>query len=379
MFDIITSPTGSSNFSLPLSCATVELHYHRTTGVQEEDSGKCSTGLRVYEGAQVLAAFLFQYLKVLVGPLPHQSSNESVIVIELGCGCGLAGFCAAHCMKEKRDIIKIIFTDASSECLSLVRSSGVLQGIVIEAGLERNHSMQLTSPEERRSRLHGITFPLVWGEESQVPNLHEMLSRFFFDSSQSSYKDILGISTRVPLILGSDLMYYRVDVDHLVSTVARLLTQFSSKTDLDNSNTYNNDIPGLAVLSHFMRMSNGRKQLWSSCQFFGLGIVSVNLSAFLDPSVVLSRGWGGLEVVLMFFKSSGKREKMEETESEILEKKNEIDKGDVAKAKKILQGRIELFPGNEESSEKQRANKLLLHIEPYTFDTVEESLFWPCL
>lgn len=379
VFDIITSPSGSSTLSIPLWCATVELHYRRTTGVNEQNSEKCSTGLRVYEGAQVLAAFLFQYLKILMGPPPHPSVAERVGILELGCGCGLAGFCAAHCLQDAGERINVIFTDASPECLELVRLSGSLQGISVETALGSEPSIHCTSAPEKRTTVHGITFPLVWGDKKQVRKLSDRLSTLPLHSRLSCDTGCAHDNVRLPLILGSDIMYFRVDVHRLVSTIAALFAEFSAKEVFNRTSVGKEGIPSLAVLSHFMRIPNGRQQLWNSCQASGLGIVRVNLAAFLDLDVVLSRGWGGLEVVLVFPKSRGEVLLDTEVGDELLKKKWKIDKDDVEKVRSMLRKWIRISKWDEESHEKHLGNTLLQHIEPYSFCIAEEPLIWPDL
>lgn len=378
VFGVITSPRGSSNFSIPLSCASVELHYHQTTGTTGGNSEKCSTGLRVYEGAEVLSAFVFQYLTVLLGSLPPVSGTEQAVVVELGCGCGLAGFCAVHCIKKCGESLKVVFTDASSDCLALVRSSGTLQGLTILSLSEGTPCLSDTSNSNRETVVHGFTFPLFWGDEFMKRDLHYRLNDFFTSSKVPESETGGRYRIHVPLILCSDIMYYRSDIQSLLSTISSLLTGFSVETDRDAAYADEKCNSSFAVLSHFMRIPNGREQLWNACQVFGLGIVKVNLSAVLDFQVVLSRGWGGLEVVLLFLKEKRKNSRPKNDEQLKCEKGDE-EKEDVFQAQYILRKRIQRFHSVEQIQNIQLGNKLLHCIEPYVWQAPEEHFIWPDL
>lgn len=378
VFDIITSPRGSSYFSIPLSCVSVKLHYRQTTGATGRNSEKCSTGLRVYEGAEVLSAFVFQYLTVLLGSLPPASGFEQAVVIELGCGCGLAGFCAAQCIKKSGESLKVVFTDASSDCLALVRSSGVLQSLNILSLSEASPSGSDVSSRKLEAPVHGFTFPLFWGNEEMKRDLHCRLNNFFAFTGVPESKADGRYRIQVPLILCSDIMYYRSDIQSLLSTISSLLTGFSAEVDKNGHDAEEKSNSSFAVLSHFMRIPNGREQLLNACQVFDLGIVKVNLSACLDFQVVSSRGWGGLEVVLLFLK--GKRRKKGLKNDEQLKSWGEqVEDEDVIHAQCILQKRIQVFHLFERIQDEQLGNKLLHCIEPYALDAPEEHFIWPDL
>lgn len=313
-FDIITSPCGNSTFSIPLACASVETHYMRTTGNEDRQAEICSTGLRVYEGAQVLSSFLVQFSNALLGPVDR---GNSPIVIELGCGCGLVGFSAAHIYKKNNGIV--VFTDASEDCLNLVHSSGSIQDVSVVS-----HNQEIVSCPR------AMTFPLNWSSAG-VKELKELLKHL----SNSSIR----------LILGSDIMYYRVDIDQLVTTIEKLLHS-QSKTS--------NDIPPIAVLCHFMRIPEGRKRLLHSVHNNKLGIVKVDLAGFLEGSVVCTRGWGGLETLILFQKSS--------------------NISDLEGAQRLFAQRRNIFRSLHQDMEGAQCDRISNIIEPYEEHEEVESL-----
>lgn len=283
-FDVITSSGGESRFSIPIACRTVEAHYQRTTGERGKNSDVCSTGLRVYEGAQVLSSLLSQYTAALLGPCAWCSSQISTenhsntkCVIELGCGCALASFTLNKVLKEREQKesyentrICIICTDASEECLDLVRTT---------AQLPFHASTSRETKDAFLCSNHLEAFPFLWGDEGIT-----QLKNFLFSVHQKV--------PMVQLLLGSDILYYRVDIHLLLSTIKQLL----HFTNADRT-----DAP-LAVLCHFMRIPNGREKLLRIAEEMNLCVAQLSLMAFLDSDVVFSRGWGGLEVLLLIEK-----------------------------------------------------------------------------
>lgn len=311
-FEVLARHDGASVIPISLACATVERHYTQTTGNNERQSESCSTGLRVYEGAQALAAFLIQYGAVLVGDCAEPSFAPCVI--EIGCGCGLAGFTTAMTLKELN--IRVVFTDASEECLYLVKCSAESLKMGCEALTEYSSSI-------------ATTYPLTWnsGESAFLSLLHRQEKR------------------AIHLVIGSDIMYYRVDVMDLLSAIRTLLSD-AAECSSD---------PKLAVLCHFMRLADGRRALSECAERIGLRIAQVQLDAFLMPSVVRERGWGGMEVVILFLRRGDSKE------------------SHAAVLKGILKDRCEAFAAAGMHKEAKSSQSLSEHILPYTCESEDQN------
>lgn len=320
VFDILCSSSGSCSQKISLVCATVGLHYTKTTGDAERTSQECATGLRVYEGAQMLSSLLMQYIDALLGP-----RRDDVIpwAIELGCGCGLAGFSALRAMKEKGKKLHLLFTDASRECLEMVCRSGDFQGLQIQP-------CDSASPREGSV---GSVFPLRWSSTG-----FDACAQFM---SRTTYSP-----PSVKLLFGSDILYYRVDVEELVCTIRRLF-ELSAE-------------PIFCILCHFMRIPNGRFKLKEASRKAGVGIVELRTSCFIDPSVMSSRGWGGVEVVLLFPRD--------------IQEQNGNDHQDVLAVKNILMRRANAFSESSKAVEEE-CTTLADHIVEYTLMEEKDTCF----
>ncbi|KAK7194419.1 hypothetical protein NESM_000358300 [Novymonas esmeraldas] len=287
-FDVVTSPDGTSSVAVHLACATATEHYRRTTTaystVATDPADVCSTGLRVYEGAQVLAAFVYRFAAALVPP------QQSCAVVELGCGCGLVSFTLDHVLRTAHasasraapttptTTTAIICTDASEDCLTLVHRSGALMGRSVSHIGGAVEPTPVADAAAVPVTALG-TFRLAWSDDG-VDGLLRQLACRLTD----------GGATAVPLVLGSDLMYYRVDVNALLRTARRLLLASSSTPAAG----------GLIVFAHFMRIPDGERTLAAIArEQQQLAIAAVPLTAFLSAETVAFRGWGGLQLVLL--------------------------------------------------------------------------------
>lgn len=299
-FEVVTTPDGASTLPIRLACATVTEHYQRTTtahsSVASDPAEVCSTGLRVYEGAQVLAAFVFQLGVALLPP------SQPTSVVELGCGCGLVSFTLDHVLRSAATAdagsaptpsryaapTTIVFTDASADCLALVRRSGALaQRTVLEltgtaddvsdAGLVQSSSVELR------------TFRLAWSDEGVDALLRHLPPR-----RPSSCR---ASSAAVQLVLGSDLLYYRVDVNGLLQAARRLL---SRRPGVDGAASGDAEADSFIIFAHFMRIPDGHRKLAAIARDQQrLHISAVPLTAFLSHELVSFRGWNGIELVVM--------------------------------------------------------------------------------
>lgn len=384
-FDVITAEDGSSTLHFNMACATAMEHYTRNTTATAAPHGGCedlalagtadgaerpdvcSTGLRVYEGAQVLSAFLCRY-GLAFSPLrqstweddagtgeankPSAASETETsrqLVVELGCGCGLVGFTASAVFSrrqtsqepnskcEDRDSdanspVTVVFTDASEPCLRLVRRTGELNGLpVLDGGVidalvgspKNGSSTQGSVLRVRKQGLLGVnaverlTFPLAW-DTAGVQRLQRTLAWIKGIPRQGApvtHPPVIPSSVTEPvavdIVLGSDILYYRVDIQALLRTVKQLLLGHTQECGEQRS--YDNKdaarvcdsakagvCDNFCVLCHVMRIPDGRRKLAKEARALGFALAEVPLHVFLsEESVVQARGWGNVEVVVM--------------------------------------------------------------------------------
>ncbi|ESL08551.1 hypothetical protein TRSC58_03744 [Trypanosoma rangeli SC58] len=291
-FEVITAANGVSSLKFDIACATVMNHYIRCTEpcvkqVSEKYESPCSTGLRVYEGAQVLAAFLARFGS---GLLPHTSEHATCEdsnpwIVELGCGCGLVGFTAAELFPG----VSVMFTDASVDCLNLIAATARRHDLpLMQVGA--NGFIEALGTDMHRAL---VSCPLEWCREDtvQLVSFIRRLSKYLKGPKRGS----------VQMVLGSDLLYYRADIKALLTTCKYLL-QYSEDTECNEHNTGSLS-PRVAILSHFVRMPDGDKKLQLAAYELGFGIARVPIEAFVDEDIIQSRGWNGISVVLLFLRS----------------------------------------------------------------------------
>ncbi|PBJ77403.1 hypothetical protein BCY84_06551 [Trypanosoma cruzi cruzi] len=291
-FEVITAENGASSLSFELACATAMDHYIRCTAPHEKQetdkyTSPCSTGLRVYEGARVLAAFVARFGRVLLRYTFEYDTFRypSSWVVELGCGCGLVGFTAATLFPE----LSVAFTDASVDCLNLIGASAERNGLKLIQINGKGFSGVFENNEHRVL----VAYPLEWCEDDTV-RLISTIRRFSNSPNHVKTGDIR-------MVLGSDLLYYRVDIKALLTTCKCLLQSSEETASKDQCNT--SLAPRLAILAHFMRIPDGDAKLQMAAYELGFGIVRVPLEAVVDADVIKNRGWNGISVVLLFLRS----------------------------------------------------------------------------
>lgn len=194
--------------------------------------------------------------------------------MELGCGCGLAGFTAARVYAGAAPPVRVVFTDASKHCLSLVRQSAAAMGLAVTDAIAPATG---TSGGEKNGC---VTQPLLWG----AAGARELSAALGGGAS---------------LVLGSDLVYYRVDLDELLGCCSSLLGGDDEKDGGRGGGLR------FAVLTHFVRVPGGRRLLLRAAQRLSLGAVRVPLASFLPPAVVAERCWQRMEAVLLFRRPCG--------------------------------------------------------------------------
>ncbi|KAH9598680.1 Lysine methyltransferase [Trypanosoma melophagium] len=321
-FEVLASADGTSFLKIELACATVKDHYFLCTKSQtklpNENILKCSTGLRVYEGAQVLAAFFVKFGRML---LPQQSIEESSEasknwVVELGCGCGLVGFTIATIFPQ----LCVAFTDASHDCLGLIEATAKRLGFSFFRS-ECDEFMESTHNTMDRTLL---TFPLEWYKEG-TDQLLSLLRRFCGRKERLLNGDIRAI-------LGSDLLYYRVDIENLLGTCKSLLQ--ASIEENEGENISSRCFPSMVILTHFVRIPDGARKLQTVAYKLGFGIVRVPTEEFIAEEIIRNRGWNGVSVVVLFLRESQKGYDPEVLTSD--EYRRQLEEEDLAKARKLF-------------------------------------------
>lgn len=164
----------------------------------------CFTGVRVYDGAKILAAFLLTNTKIKKF-LSSTTEQQHFNVLELGCGCGLGGCAALEAFlssssssssnNNNTQNFSITFTDMQPHCLELSQQNAIRV-------LQQHETTQKTK----------LTFEqLRWCPEGVES---------FLKNSASSSQSIL---SKFNLILAAELIYFRVDLHALVATIKDLL------------------------------------------------------------------------------------------------------------------------------------------------------------
>ncbi|ORC87514.1 uncharacterized protein TM35_000211200 [Trypanosoma theileri] len=321
-FEVLGSADGTSFLKIEIACATPKDHYFRCTKSETKVEGKnditCSTGLRVYEGAQVLAAFIVMFGRMLLPERSVEGCSEASRnwVVELGCGCGLVGFTTATLFPE----LSVAFTDASHDCLELIEASAKRLGLSLFRG-DCDEFMESTQNVKDRTL---ITYPLEWCKEG-TDQLLSLLGRF------SGRKEHL-LKGDIRAILGSDLLYYRVDIENLLGTCKSLLQASIEGNEEENNGS--RCFPSMVVLSHFIRIPDGERKLQTAAYKLGFGIVRVPIEKYITEEIMRSRGWNGVSVVVLFLRYPEEKYDLEELSKDEFRKQRE--KEDLANAKELF-------------------------------------------
>ena len=186
---------------LKVYCVSRPKHNALCSSQNESFGTTCNTGLRVYDGSTVLAEFLNRPLS--------RALLRDLTVLELGCGCGLAGIVAA------RSARRVVFSDSQPACLSMVARS-----VKDNLGLEVNAAKVATQL-------------FSWDDRDAGP--------------------ALAAHQRYDCIVAAELAYFFVDFDALTSAIATLLTP-----------------EGCAFLCHVNRVPDGNSKLARAAEAHGL-------------------------------------------------------------------------------------------------------------
>lgn len=157
------------------------------------------------------------------------------VVIELGAGCGLGGFVAAHYSKE------CVITDGND----------------IVCNLLHKNKAHLHAQNVRVEKL-------LWGLEEEV-------SRILPDPAQSA-----------DVIIGADVVLWPNQVSHLLRTIRWLLIR--------------KDGAGVCFISYIVRANTTTERLFSTAAKMGLSVASVPIDSFLPSDC---RDFDALEKMLL--------------------------------------------------------------------------------
>lgn len=208
-------------------------------------SGTDHTGLRIYEGAHVLAAFL-------ASPKTGGVLIAGHSVAEIGCGCGLCGLSAA------RFAGRVLFSDQSHLCTRNVCAS-----------IQRNFGVEVV--------VGGPWVRCSPSCEVSVVNL----------SCQTLPEQAAPIADKYgwfQFVVGSELMYYRCDAESIVRCAAALLAPGEGAA---------------IILCHALRIQGVHSSLTTAARKANLHTFSIPIESVLPKDVVWKRGWGGVEMVLL--------------------------------------------------------------------------------
>lgn len=283
-------------------------HLALCSSTNEQFNTNCFTGVRVYDGSKILGSFLLtnesiqKYLSQAsssAGRVADQDASFSII--ELGCGCGLSGISAMEVILSCGDNDEnnnecnrnpkyaMTFTDMQPSCLELAkRNANRVQ--------ENHRKTQSSSPFS----IQVETQILRWDEEG----FRE------FQTSLTMMKKNTERSMRFNLILGAELIYFRVDMKALVATIKNLMLMnmsnnnkqivddddeiVSEKILNDESRTTPPTRPNtICLLCHVNRVNGGREQLPRILDEFQLAHRNINMTPALaamdlHPSIAAS-------------------------------------------------------------------------------------------
>ena len=150
----------------------------------DDDPGSVQSGHYVWPASPALAQYLLDDYSANI-----RITTKTTNIIELGCGCGLAGLMALHLHSPNS---RIIFTD---------HDPGTLNRARVNFETNKSHFKSSSTCEPLAYFEH-----LAWGDQNQV----------------ESFMQVKGI-TGFDIVLGSDLIYSMDVVSPLLQTVAQLL------------------------------------------------------------------------------------------------------------------------------------------------------------
>jgi hypothetical protein len=314
----------------------------------EESAATCSTGLRVYDGAMVLAEFfasklfaqsrLYQHLRcpsTATVTTTNSCSGENnindrprrFVALELGCGCGLAGLTLWHVLNQEEvpvstnpssrvSDLTVVLTDASKPCLEFVQKN-------YEALLAKTRA---TTSDLTKEVAHLDIRVLDWEQSDQFFSDSDKNDVGKFWAAPSSSLVTPPLPSSLPsrhfggadVVFGSDLVYFNASPFTLF-TVAERMMRFDNDDDSSSRHGDNKTaeqlpsslmmlpppppathhrFPPVLLLCHHCRIPNGIFTLTRAATDAGLALFSLPLTSFLPDVEILPRCRGGMQFLI---------------------------------------------------------------------------------
>jgi hypothetical protein len=323
----------------------------------EEPAATCSTGLRVYDGAMVLAEFfasqlfaqsrLYQHLRcpstATVTAMNSSSGENNIndrprrfVALELGCGCGLAGLTLWHVLNQEEvpvssnpssrvSDLTVVLTDASKPCLEFVQKN-------YEALLAKTRAT--TTSDLTKEAAHLDIRVLDWEQSNQFFSGSDINDVGKFWAAPSSNLMTPPLPSSLPsrhfggadVVFGSDLVYFNASPFTLFKVAERMMRfdddddSSSSSSNGDNkaadaeqqqlpssltmlppppsSHHHDHRFPPVLLLCHHCRIPNGIFTLTRAATDAGLALFSLPLTSFLPDAEILPRCRGGMQFLI---------------------------------------------------------------------------------
>ncbi|CUE74310.1 methyltransferase, putative [Bodo saltans] len=318
-----------SEVNPPSSTSGQEVSTSPTSEKKEESADTCSTGLRVYDGAMVLAEFfaskifsqsqLFQQFvnnfDSTTSPVaPSSSDLRHFVALELGCGCGLAGLTLWHVLSQEKHIIKqqhdgknkndvpplVVLTDASKPCLEFVhRNYDALKTSTarLDDSVDTNADLDI--------RVLDWEQPASFFSEGS-----EDAGKFWAAAAAvnaASPQQHLGESNArrrggADIVFGSDLVYFNASPFSLFNVAEKMMRYDGNNDEHDEAQqpvvATSLVFPPVLVLCHHCRIANGVAILNRAASAAGLTLFSLSLASFLPETEISSRCRGGMHFLI---------------------------------------------------------------------------------
>jgi SAM-dependent methyltransferase len=259
--------TNANEVHVEIVEATLKTHFELTTAADYRNQ-PCATGVRVYEGAIAASHFLL-HCNTFTSESASFSLNGAR-VLELGCGCGLTGLVAAQFARA------VTLTDGAPDACTLTTANA-----------------QRLSSEVKAACLLDVT-ESMWDADALTKLTTSVRRRdaACLDASQP----LLCSNYLFDVIIGVELVYFRVDLPLLLNAVGFLLdcgrdeSLFTDCTDVAAA--------PVAVMAHINRLPNGNQQLLAGAADAKLALAFVPIRHFMPPAAMDGR-FANVEVVVV--------------------------------------------------------------------------------
>lgn len=233
--------------------------FHKNT-LQINSLTSDNTGSRIYAGSHLACRFISNYPELF----------EQKRVCEIGCGVGMVGICTALCTEAK----SIMLTDGNKESLDIAALN------VKKYNLENKIT----------------THVLEWGEEKYFEFLKDGSESDMSSQSKSINTIKKHIYNCLPydIVIGCELMYFKLDMEMMLTTIRALLTghskYFQNKSDVLGINSMSNPTPtnGLLIHSHLFRVYAHQQLFISLLKEFEWATIEIAPNVFVEENELKS-------------------------------------------------------------------------------------------